>query len=233
MSSWRFRGSVCPVHFVIMGCGRVGASLADQLDRAGHSVAIIDRTSDSFRRLSADFSGRKVTGMGFDRDALEQAGIDDAYAFAAVSNGDNSNIIAARVARETFGVEQVVARIYDSNRADVYERLGIATVATVRQTASQMMHRMMPSSLEQVAEDPTGAIRLIQPSFSEGWVGLSVPQVEERLDARIAWISRGASAFLPVADSVVQENDHLFVAVAAERSGAVQRILSHAPVEED
>ena len=86
-----------------MGCGRVGASMAAQLDRMGHSVSVIDQLSDAFRRLPHDFQGRKVKGIGFDRDALEQAGIDEAYAFAAVSNGDNSNIVAARVVRETFG----------------------------------------------------------------------------------------------------------------------------------
>ena len=119
--------------------------MAVQLDRMGHSVSVIDRSADAFRRLPSDFNGRKVKGVGYDRDALEQAGIDEAYAFVAVSNGDNSNIVAARVARESFGVDNVVARIYDSRRADVYERLGIPTVATVRQTADQMMRRILPA----------------------------------------------------------------------------------------
>ena len=118
-----------------MGCGRVGSSLAEQLEDQGHSVAVVDQNPEAFRRLPADFEGRRVTGLGFDRDALTQAGIEDAYAFAAVSSGDNSNIIAARVVRETFGVPNVVARIYDPRRAEVYQRLGIPTVATVRWTA--------------------------------------------------------------------------------------------------
>ena len=116
---------------VVMGCGRVGASLADALCRIGHEVAIIDRDPAAFNRLSPEFSGDRVLGMGFDREVLLRAGIERADALAAVSSGDNSNIIAARVAREMFGVQRVVARIYDAKRAAVYERLGIPTVATV------------------------------------------------------------------------------------------------------
>src|SRR5699024_1357612 len=137
--------SVVAVHFVIMGAGRVGATLAVTLTSRGHSVAIIDQNPESFRRLPESFEGRRVTGMGFDREALQQAGIEDAYAFAAVSSGDNSNIIAARVVRETFGVANVVARIYDPGRAEIYQRLGITTVATVRWTADQVLRRMMPT----------------------------------------------------------------------------------------
>src|SRR5450756_3096267 len=113
------------VHFVIMGCGRVGATLAQSLEYRGYSVAVIDQNPEAFRRLDAEFGGKKVTGLGFDRETLVQAGIEDAYAFAAVSDGDNSNIIAARVVRETYGVDNVVARIYDWRRAEIYQRLGI------------------------------------------------------------------------------------------------------------
>jgi trk system potassium uptake protein len=120
------------VHFVIMGCGRVGASLSRAIERAGHEVAVIDQDESAFRRLGTAFEGRTVTGVGFDRDTLRAAGIDHAYAFAAVSSGDNSNILAARVAREKYGVEHVVARIYDPGRAEIYQRLGIPTVASRR-----------------------------------------------------------------------------------------------------
>lgn len=220
------------MHFVIMGCGRVGASMAAQLDRMGHSVAVIDRNSDAFRRLPKDFNGRKVKGVGFDRDALEQAGIDEAYAFAAVSNGDNSNIVSARVARETFGVEHVVARIYDANRADVYERLGIPTVATVRRTADQMMRWILPGGSAREAEDPSGAVCLVQPDASSGWVGVSVATIEDRLGARVAWISRGSGAIVPEPGTLLQEHDRLHLAVATERITAVQRVLSRPPVQE-
>jgi trk system potassium uptake protein TrkA len=133
------------VHVVILGCGRVGSTLARSLARRSHSVAVIDQDAKAFDRLGEDFNGQIVTGVGFDRDTLKEAGIERADAFAAVSSGDNSNILSARVARETFGVEHVVARIYDPKRAEVYERLGIPTVATVRWTADQIMRRNGPT----------------------------------------------------------------------------------------
>ena len=215
-----------------MGCGRVGATMAAQLDRMGHSVAVIDRNSESFRRLPKDFNGRKVKGVGFDRDALEQAGIDEAYAFAAVSNGDNSNIVSARVARELYGVEHVVARIYDARRADVYERLGIPTVATVRQTAEQMMRRILPGGTAREIVDVSGAVGLVQPDVSSAWVGMTTSAIEERLDVRIAWISRGSTALVPRSTTVLQEHDRLHLAVATDRLVSVQRVLSRPPVEE-
>ena len=127
-----------------MGCGRVGSSLAIELEAAGHSVAIIDQAREAFRRLGPNFKGQTVTGVGFDRDTLLEAGIEKADAFAAVSNGDNSNILAARVARETYGVQNTVARIYDPGRAEIYQRLGIPTVATVIWATDQIMRRIVP-----------------------------------------------------------------------------------------
>lgn len=215
-----------------MGCGRVGASMATQLDRTGHSVAVIDQSSDAFRRLPSQFEGRKVKGMGFDRDALEQAGIDEAYAFAAVSNGDNSNIVAARVARETFGVEHVVARIYDARRADVYERLGIPTVATVRQTADQMMRRLLPGAAAREVTDVSGEVSLIQPSLHSDWVGMRVDQLESRLGVRVAWVSRGSGALVPTPTTLIQDHDRLHVATTSERISSVQRTLSRPPAQE-
>src|SRR5689334_4775762 len=149
-----------------MGCGRVGSALALQLERGGVDVAIIDSDPGAFRRLHADFAGRRVTGVGFDRDTLLEAGIEQATAFAAVSSGDNSNIIAARVARETFGVENVVARIYDARRAEVYQKLGIPTVATVRWTADQVMRRLLPAGTLSEWRDPSGQVALAEVAVS-------------------------------------------------------------------
>src|ERR1022692_2068121 len=150
------------VHIVIMGCGRVGSTLAHILEDQGHSVAVIDQDVEAFRRLRPGFRGTKVTGVGFDRDVLIEAGIDKADAFAAVSNGDNSNVIAARVARESFSVQRVAARIYDPRRAEVYQRLGIPTVATVRWTADQMLRRLLPAGAATVWRDPTGSLVLAE-----------------------------------------------------------------------
>src|SRR6476659_7306634 len=157
-----------------MGCGRVGSTLAETLDARGDSVAIIDQESGAFRRLPASFTGRTVTGVGFDREVLIEAGIETAQAFAAVSSGDNSNILAARVARETFGVQNVVARIYDPGRAEIYQRLGIPTVATVRWTSDQMLRRLVPVGAAPLFRDPSGQVVLAEVPVHSGWVGRRV-----------------------------------------------------------
>ena len=159
------------MHIVIMGCGRVGSMLARGLEKRGHSVAVIDVNVDSFRRLGIDFQGATVSGVGFDREVLEAADIRHADGFAAVSSGDNSNILAARVVREQYGVDNVVARIYDQGRAAVYERLGIPTVATVRWTVGQVMRRLLPEGSEPVWRDPSGTVRLLQIYVHSAWVG--------------------------------------------------------------
>jgi trk/ktr system potassium uptake protein len=204
------------VHIVIMGCGRVGSTLAHILEDKDHSVAVVDQDPDAFRRLGSGFKGRKVTGIGFDRDVLIQAGIDHAEAFAAVSSGDNSNVIAARVARESFDVERVVARIYDPRRAEVYQRLGIPTVATVRWTAEQMLRRLLPEGVEPLWRDPTGAVVLAEVAYDPAWVGEKIHEVEESVRVRTAFVSRLGEAMLPGHGTVLQEGDVLHV-IAAER----------------
>jgi trk system potassium uptake protein len=199
------------VHIVILGCGRVGSTLAHILEDRDNSIAIIDRDPEAFRRLRSSFKGERVTGIGFDRAVLIQAGIERADAFAAVSSGDNSNIIAARVARETFGVLRVAARIYDPRRAEVYERLGIPTVATVRWTADQMLRKLLPEGTEPLWRDPTGKIVLAEVAFSPAWIGEHVKAVEASSMTRIAFIDRLGQAFVPEPGTVLQEGDVIHV----------------------
>ncbi len=194
-----------------MGCGRAGATLAQILEDQGHSVAIIDQNPDAFRRLDSEFTGKRVTGIGFDRETLQQAGIDEAYGFAAVSDGDNSNIIAARVVRETFGVSNVVARIYDPGRAEIYQRLGIPTVATVRWTADQILRRLLPEGAAALWRDPTGSVVLAELSCCDDWLGEKVSALEAAADVRIAFISRLGEALLPRPGTVLQQGDVLHV----------------------
>lgn len=208
-----------------MGCGRVGATLAVSLEESGHSVAVVDQNPEAFRRLPADFAGRKVTGIGFDRDTLVQAGVEEAYAFAAVSDGDNSNILAARVARETFGVEHVVARIYDPRRAEIYQRLGIPTVATVRWTAEQVLRHLLPMGLTQEFLDPSGTIALVRADTHPSWVGTPLAEVEERTGARVALLSRGGTGVLPEPDWALQDGDVLHLLVPTGRLVKVERLL--------
>jgi trk system potassium uptake protein TrkA len=220
------------VHFVIMGCGRVGASLARALERAGHDVAIIDQEESAFRRLGSSFEGRRVQGIGFDRDTLTEADIEKAYAFAAVSSGDNSNILAARVARETFGVEHVVARIYDPGRAEVYQRLGIPTVATVKWTSDQMLRRLLPQGHVPEFTDPSGKIVIAEVPAAPSWIGHRLTQIESVTGARVAYLTRLGEGRLPAPDSVYQEGDLLHLTVARETLAAVERILDGPPPAE-
>lgn len=199
------------MHIVIMGCGRVGSTLAHILEDRGYSIAIIDRDPDAFRRLGSSFKGERVTGIGFDRGVLIQAGIERADAFAAVSSGDNSNVISARVVRETFGVQRVAARIYDPRRAEVYERLGIPTVATVRWTADQMLRKLLPEGGEPLWRDPTGKIVLAEVAFSPHWIGEQVKSVEANTLTRIAFIDRLGQAFVADGGTVLQEGDIIHV----------------------
>jgi trk system potassium uptake protein TrkA len=217
------------VHFVIMGCGRVGATLAQSLEGQGHSVAVIDQNPEAFRRLDAEFSGNKVTGLGFDRDTLQQAGIEDAYGFAAVSDGDNSNILAARVVREKYGVDNVVARIYDPHRAEIYQRLGIPTVATVRWTADQVLRRLLPMGATEEHRDSSGHIVLAQVDVHPGWVGRPLRALEEASGARVAYVTRYGDGVLPTPATVMQENDTVHVLMRTDESHHVERTLTHAP----
>ena len=200
------------MHIVIMGCGRVGSTLAHILEDRGDSIAVIDRDPEAFRKLRSSFKGDKITGIGFDRAVLTQAGTERADAFAAVSSGDNSNILSARVAREVFGVQRVAARIYDPRRAEVYERLGIPTVATVRWTADQMLRKLLPEEGgEPLWRDPTGKIVLAEVDYSPHWIGEQVKSVEASTLTRIVFVDRLGQAFVPDGGTVLQEGDVIHV----------------------
>lgn len=217
------------MHFVVMGCGRVGAEVALNLEQAGHDVAVIDRDAEAFRRLGSDFSGRTVEGVGFDRQVLLQAGIDNAYALAAVSSGDNSNILSARVARESFGVSSVVARIYDPKRAAVYHRMGIPTVATVRWTAGQILRWMLPAGTTSQFTDASGMLKLVEVGVHTGWVGRPISQVQAMAGARVAYLSRVGEGLLPVESTLLQEGDVAFVMLRSGQESHVASILNTEP----
>ncbi|KQN99805.1 MULTISPECIES: potassium channel family protein [unclassified Arthrobacter] len=220
-------------HFVIMGCGRVGVSLAHTLDESGHSVAIIDQDDRAFRRLRSSFGGRKVTGVGFDRDTLKYAEIDDAYAFAAVSSGDNSNILATRVARETFHVPHVVARIYDPGRAEIYQRLGIPTVAAVRWSADQVLRRILPEqTINGDFRETSGRLILAELALSDAWLGRPLRGIEIASGVRIAYITRFGEGILPTPETSYQQGDILHAMMKTTATDEIGRILAAAPKEE-
>ena len=213
------------VHVVIVGCGRVGSSLARVLTGDGHSVAIIDRRAESFARLGTGSAARTVQGIGFDRDRLTEAGIEEAGALAAVTSGDNSNILVARVARENFGIEQVVARIYDPRRAVIYQRLGIMTVATVAWTTDQVMRRLIPSARPAEWTDPTARICLVDRTVAEGWAGHPLTDLEEAIGARVVAINRMGAATTPTSRTVAQAGDVLYIAAETDRLGEIDAAL--------
>ncbi|MCW2494625.1 TrkA family potassium uptake protein [Jatrophihabitans sp.] len=229
MGNWTRKELCRGVHIVVMGCGRVGSSLAHQLARRDHSVSVIDQDPLAFRRLGDSFEGRQVKGVGFDRETLIAAGIEEADAFAAVSSGDNSNIIAARVARETFGVARVVARIYDPKRAEVYERLGIPTVATVPWTASRLLKGVLGEATAEAWRDPSGAVTMLHVTPHEGWVGKPLSEFELASGGRVALVTRFGVGQLPTPGTVIQSGDGLHVMATDEGALIVKNVAIQAP----
>ena len=201
------------MHVIVVGCGRVGSELATRLDQAGHKVVVIDKEAASFKRLSDTYGGRTVVGFGFDRDTLAEAEVEHADALAAVTSGDNSNILTARIARENFEIEHVVARIYDPRRALIYQRLGIQTVATVTWTTDQVMRRLSPEDYTEEWSTPNGELVLTEVLLPDNWAGKRLSGIESQGEIRIVAISRAEKSTIPTHDSVGQEGDLLHVAV--------------------
>lgn len=212
------------MHVVIVGCGRVGSTLALGLVSSGHSVAVIDRKSDAFFRLRDNFAGQTITGIGFDRDVLEQAGIKQASAVAAVTNGDNSNILIARVARESFGIENVVARISDPKRAEIYERLGIATVATVKWTSDRILRRILPDLPAVEWTDPSSSVVLVERTLPDSLVGEKVLELEIE-GARISALRRLSAAVIPDLKTLVQQGDIAYITVEKDSVNSLDEFL--------
>ncbi len=219
------------VHVVIMGCGRVGSTLAHSMEDRDHTVSVIDNNPDAFRRLGSSFSGTTVEGFGFDRDVLAAAGIEQSGGFAAVSSGDNSNIISARVAREQFGVTNVVARIYDPGRAEVYERLGIPTIATVPWAADRVLRRLLPEGEEPLWRDPSGTVRVDEIPAPQAWVGQPVHTLQTRTGARVAFMTRLGAGLIPNRDTVIQDGDLLNLFLLEADAAQVTERLGAGPGE--
>lgn len=218
------------MHVVVVGCGRVGSGLAVSLTGQGHSVAIIDRNPRAFRRLPDDWAGQRVHGSGFDRDYLELAGAADADALAAVTNGDNSNILTVRIARETFGIAHVVARIYDPRRAEIYQRLGIPTVATVTWTIDQVRRRLLPDEVTTEWSDPSGKLRLVERELPEPWAGKRLGDIALPGEISLVAVTRAGVPRLDGADLIGQEGDLLHLAVTDDAFGELVRRCATGPV---
>jgi trk system potassium uptake protein TrkA len=212
------------MHVIVVGCGRVGSTIALELVDAGHEVVVIDRRAEAFRRLGDDFAGRTLLGIGFDRDLLRSAGITSASAVMAVTSGDNSNILIARVARETFGVQRVVARIYDPKRAVIYERLGIATVASVAWTSARAIRLVVPDPAETDWVDPTSRFALVERRAPGALAGVSVAELDAR-GVHVTLLSRDGRATLPLPGVLVQQDDVLHVMVAIDAVASIDQLM--------
>lgn len=218
------------MHVVIVGCGRVGSTLARELTALGNTVAVVDRRADAFLRLGDGFSGQTIVGIGFDPDILVAAGIERASALAAVTNGDNSNIMIARVARERYGISSVVARIYDPKRAEIYERLGIATVATVTWTSERIMRRIVADRPSVEWTDSTAELVVVERIVGDAWVGERVTLLNNG-PANVVGVRRYGKALIADDEVLVQQGDVLYVAVLAADIGALDAFLAKGPVE--
>lgn len=211
-----------------MGCGRVGMLLTQELAKAGHEVAVIDKNPAAFDRLPPGFEAKQIVGLGFDREVLEEAGIKEADAFLAVSSGDNSNIVSARVAREHYHVPQVIARIYDPRRADIYERLNIPTVSTTRWGVKQMM-MMLSHPREEIKETlAAGDLFRMRIEVPEHLVGKKVATLNVEGQILVAGVDRGGTGFIPIPSSTFQEGDFASVIVQKDSLELLDELLAPA-----
>jgi trk system potassium uptake protein TrkA len=213
------------MHIVVVGCGRVGSGLATQLSEDGHSVVVIDRNKDSFRRLGVGFTGKTIQGSGFDRECLLAANASGADAFAAVSNGDNSNILCARIAREKYGIVNVVARIYDPRRAVIYQRLGIPTVATVTWTTQQVKRWLMPQDESIGWRDDADSIFLVERILPDSLAGRPLQELVTDREITVVGIIRGGRGRLDVGGTFGQEDDRVVFMVTAKGLKELDAVL--------
>jgi trk system potassium uptake protein TrkA len=220
------------MHVVIAGCGRVGSALAGNLDRLGHSVAVVDKNPKAFEKMHPSFSGKQIVGFVFDQGALEEAQIKDATAFAAVTSGDNSNIVSARVAKEHYRIGKVVARIYDPRRAQVYQRLGIETVATVRWTTDQALRSLLPEEAPVEHTFDNGEVVVMALPAPPGVIGQPALSLEAEGVRRVVAVSRFGVPRVPDPEFTLQEGDILHIATNRNVASELIRDLEGARLEE-
>ena len=209
-----------------MGCGRVGSELSNELVADGHDVAVIDKNPEAFFRYPPGEGTKTVVGLGFDRDVLEEAGVRGADAFIAVSSGDNSNIVSARVALEHYHVPKVIARIYDPRRAEIYERLNIPTVATTTWGIKQIQLMLLHDRQEVREALGGGSLLRVRVPISGHLVGTAIETLNVDGKILVAGVSRGGTGFIPTAASRLQEGDYLIVMAEKDSMDALDEMLA-------
>lgn len=200
---------------IIMGCGRVGEQLARLLVDEGHEVSVIDYDPRALARLGPGFKGQKIPGVGFDRDVLVKAGIEQADAFAAASSSDNANIVAARIARYIFHVPRVVARLFDPQRAEIYRRLGMLTISSTTWGAERLRELITSSELDPIVSFGSGEVSLVNIEIPPHLEGRMVKDLTISGEIIIVAITRQGAAFIPTLGSQFREGDMLHAVILA------------------
>jgi trk system potassium uptake protein TrkA len=206
---------------VIVGCGRVGAALANTLSTERHDVRVVDRNAKAQRLLEPGFAGRFAVGNGYNRAVLEAAGIEHSDAFVAVTSGDNSNAVAARAAREEYHVPIVIARIYDPKRADIYRNLGIPTVASVRWTVNEIRQQLVHRHLDPAFTFGDGETLLIRTHLPAYLAGRRSGDLDVDTEVRVVEVTRAGRSMITTPETVLQQGDFVAFVVA---STALERL---------
>lgn len=210
---------------IIMGCGRVGSQVSHLLVRHGHEVTVIDHDANALARLGADFKGRVVRGVGFDRNVLIEAGVETAEGFVAASSSDNANIVAARTARNIFHVPRVVARLYDPVRAEVYQRLGLTTISSTAWGAERIMEVVTHTDLDTLQVFPDGGTTLIRVEAPARLKGHRVAQLNVPGEVLVTAITRNEHTFIPVSGTEFQDGDVIYLAVIPSAMQRLEEML--------
>lgn len=210
---------------IVVGCGRMGAELALALAREGKEVTVVDRDRRAFARLGAGFAGETLEGVGFDRDVLLRAGVERSDALAALTSGDNANIVTARIARTIFRVPKVVARVYDPRRAEVYARLGLQTVSTTAWGASRVQQLLVHGELNVIRNIGAGGLSIVEHEVPSHWVGRDVGHVSVPGSISVTAILRREIALLPAQETIFQQGDLVVIAVLAHARGRLEELL--------
>ena len=210
---------------IIVGCGRVGSELTVRLTAGGHDVRIIDRDASSRELIPTGVTTQFIEGNGFSRATLGAAGIEEADAFVAVTSGDNSNIVAARTAKDVYRVPLVLARIYDPRRAGIYRELGIPTVASVVWTVNEIHRTLTHRHLDPELTFGNGETLLVRSSLPGYLAGRPVLTTEVPGRVRVVEVTRGGRSFVPDASTVVEAADHVTFVVATTALDTLREIL--------
>lgn len=210
---------------IVMGCGRVGSQVSQLLVRQEHEVTVIDHDSNTLTRLGAEFKGRIVHGLGFDRNVLIEAGVETTEGFVAASSSDNANIVAARIARNIFRVPRVVARLYDPVRAEVYQRLGLTTISSTAWGAERIVEVVTHADLDVLHIFRDGGTTMVRIEAPAHLNGHRVSQMNIPGEVLITAITRNDQTFIPVSGTEFQEGDVIYLAVIPSAMNRLEELL--------